>query len=198
MMATRKSTPTRKTTRRSSNTRKASGAIALLTADHDKVKKLFKQFERLHEDQDDEGAAQIAAQICNELTVHATIEEELFYPQVRDAIDDADLVDEAEVEHATAKDLIAQIESMDCTDDKYAAKVMVLGEYINHHIKEEQNEMFPKARRAKLDMEALGEQLMQRKHDLMAERGMDEEAESASRSLRGRRSTSRSSDARRA
>jgi hemerythrin-like domain-containing protein len=198
MMATRKSTPTRKTTRRSSNTRKASGAIALLTADHDKVKKLFKQFERLHEDQDDEGAAQIAAQICNELTVHATIEEELFYPQVRDAIDDADLVDEAEVEHATAKDLIAQIESMDSTDDKYAAKVMVLGEYINHHIKEEQNEMFPKARRAKLDMEALGEQLIQRKHDLMAERGMDEEAESASRSLRGRRSTSRSSDARRA
>ena len=197
-MATRKSTSTRKTVRRGSSARKASGAIALLTADHDKVKKLFKQFERLHEDQDDEGAAQIAARICNALTVHATIEEELFYPQVRDAIDDADLVDEAEVEHATAKDLIAQIESMDSTDDKYAAKVMVLGEYINHHVKEEQNEMFPKARRAKVDMEALGEQLMQRKHDLMTERGMDEEAESASRSMRGRRSPPRSSDARRA
>ena len=79
-MATRRSTSTRKTARRGASARKAFGAIALLTADHDKVKKLFRQFERLHENQDDEGAAKIATQICNELTVHATIEEELFYP----------------------------------------------------------------------------------------------------------------------
>ena len=82
-MATRKSTPTRKTARRGSSARKSSGAIALLTADHDKVKKLFKQFERLHANQNDEGATQIAAQICDELTVHSTIEEELFYQSMK-------------------------------------------------------------------------------------------------------------------
>src|SRR4026209_2811531 len=91
---------------------KSNDAIAILKADHDKVKKLFKEFERLHEDEADDEAEQVAKQICNELTVHATVEEEIFYPEVRGAIEDEDLIDEAEVEHATAKDLIAQIESM--------------------------------------------------------------------------------------
>ena len=150
-------------------------AIAMLKADHDKVKKLFKQFERLHDDEADEEAEEVARQICNELTIHATVEEEIFYPAVRAAIDDEDLLDEAEVEHTTAKDLIAQIEGSSASDDKYAAKVMVLGEYIDHHVQEEQNEMFPKAKRAKLDMAALGERIMTRKEELKAEMGIEDE-----------------------
>ena len=150
-------------------------AIAILKADHDKVKKLFKEFERLHDEELDDEAEQVATQICNELTIHATVEEEIFYPALRDAIDDDDLLDEAEVEHATAKDLIAQIESMTAEDDKYAAKVVVLGEYIDHHVKEEHEEMFPEAERSKLDLDALGEEILARKKQLKAEMGLDGE-----------------------
>ncbi len=99
---------------------------------------------------------QLAEQICQMLTVHATAEEEIFYPAVRAADVDEDLLDEAEVEHASAKDLIAQIQSMSPEDDLYDAKVTVLGEYINHHVEEEEGEMFPKARRAKVDLVGLG------------------------------------------
>jgi len=173
-----------------------SGAIALLTADHAKVKKLFKKFESLHEDGKDKEAELIAKQICQELTIHATIEEEVFYPEVRDAIDDGDLVDEAEVEHASAKDLIAQIEGMTSKDDKYAAKVMVLGEYIDHHVKEEQDEMFPKARKAKVDMDELGERLMQRRQELQGELGMHEEDGKGELPLLSRSSRKASSRAR--
>ena len=154
-----------------------SDAIAMLKEDHEKVKKLFKQFERLHDDEEDEEAEEVAKQICAELTIHAKVEEEIFYPAVRAAVDDEDLLDEAEVEHATAKDLIAQIESESPSDDKYAAKVIVLGEYINHHVEEEQNEMFPKAKRAKLDMTALGQQIAARKQELKAEMGLEDDEE---------------------
>ena len=152
-------------------------AITLLKADHARVKKLFKEFERLHDEESDDEAESVARQICNELTIHATVEEEIFYPAVRAAVDDEDLLDEAEVEHATAKDLIAQIEEMDASQDKYAARVIVLGEYIDHHVKEEQEEMFPKAMKAKLDMEALGETIMARKEELKAELGVEDEEE---------------------
>jgi hemerythrin superfamily protein len=102
------------------------------------------------------------------LTVHATIEEELFYPAARENSTEQDLLDEAEVEHASAKDLIAQIEGMDAGDELYDAKVKVLGEYIDHHVKEEE-ELFPKVKRAKLDLEALGGELAARKQELQAE-----------------------------
>ena len=144
-------------------------AIAILKADHEKVTKLFRAFEKLHDDEADAEAEQVALQICNELTIHATVEEEIFYPAVREAIDDEDLLDEAEVEHASAKDLIAQIEAMNPGDDKYAAKVIVLGEYIAHHVKEEQEEMFPKAKKSALDLNELGTRILERKKELRAE-----------------------------
>ena len=118
----------------------------------------------------------MATQICNELTVHTKIEEEIFYPAMRQALDEEDLLNEAEVEHASCKDLIAQIRKMSADDDMYAAKVIVLGEYIDHHVEEEHSEMFPKAKKAKkLDLKALGERMAARKSDLMSSMGMDDE-----------------------
>ena len=99
--------------------------------------------------------------------VAAEVEEEIFYPAVRAAIDDDDLMNEAEVEHASAKDLIAQLQEMASSDPMYQAKVTVLGEYIEHHVKEEESEMFSKAKKAKMDLDALGEQMTERKEELM-------------------------------
>lgn len=179
---------------RSSNSKSTSDAIGLLKADHDKVKKLFKEFQRQQDKESDQEMERLAKQICQELTVHATVEEELFYPAVRDAIDDAELVDEAEVEHATVKDLVSQIESMSAAEDKYAAKVCVLGEYVNHHVEEEQNELFPKAKKAKLDLKELGTKIAARKEELKAEMGTDEEdaADMAARRSRSGRASPRS------
>ncbi len=109
--------------------------------------------------------------ICTELTAHATAEEEIFYPAARAAIDKVELVDEADIEHASAKDLIAQIEGSSPSDDHYDAKVKVLGEYIKHHVKEEHNEMFPKIRKTKLDLKLVGEQLNARKLELVERAG---------------------------
>ena len=151
-------------------------AVTLLTADHAKVKKLFKEFADLkEEDGSAEDKSALVTQICNELTVHTAIEEEIFYPAVRKAIEDADLMDEALVEHAGAKELIAQLEDMSPDDELYDAKVTVLGEQIQHHVKEEEGDMFPKAKKAKIDGEALGLQMTERKAELMAETESDEE-----------------------
>ena len=146
-------------------------AISLLKKDHAEVKALFKEYDKLAEADAEAGEREmLALQICEMLTIHATIEEEIFYPAAREAISEAneDLLDEAEVEHASAKDLIAQIRSTDASDPLYNAKVKVLGEYIDHHVKEEQNELFPKLTR-KMDMKAVGAQLQARKDELMAE-----------------------------
>ena len=145
-------------------------ATVLLQRDHADVKKLFKQYEKLADaEADGEERQALATQICQMLTVHATIEEEIFYPAARAAIDETDLVDEADVEHATAKDLIAQLEaSSPEDDDHFDAKVKVLGEYVRHHVKEEQDELFPKLRRTALDMVVLGERMAARKHELAA------------------------------
>ncbi|MDQ3215365.1 MAG: hemerythrin domain-containing protein [Pseudomonadota bacterium] len=143
-------------------------AIAQLTADHARVKKMFKQYEKLAKaEAGDSEKQELATMICAELTAHATAEEEIFYPAARSALPEPDLVDEADVEHASAKDLIAQIESSSPSDDHYDAKVKVLGEYINHHVEEEEGEMFPKVRRAKVDTVALGEQIAARKAEIM-------------------------------
>lgn len=144
-------------------------AIAILTEDHRKVKKMFLDFEKLTKSDDkDEQKGSLVEKICEELTVHTRIEEEIFYPAVRSAIDDDDLLDEAEVEHAGAKELIAQLENMMPGDDHYDAKVTVLGESVDHHVKEEQDEMFPKAKKARIDLDALGAEMLKRKRELQS------------------------------
>ena len=146
-------------------------ACDLLDADHKAVKAMFKEYESLSENRSRSTAKkrQLADRICKDLTVHATIEEEIFYPAVRKAIKDNALLNEATVEHASAKDLIAQLKAMDPADEMFDAKVTVLGEYIDHHVKEERTEMFPKARASKLDLTSMVEQLKQRKEELMAQ-----------------------------
>ena len=148
-------------------------ACSLLDADHRNVKKMFSAYEALTESKAKGATAkklELAQQICQELKVHAQIEEEIFYPALRAAIRETDLLDEAEVEHGTAKELIAQIESATEADDMFDAKVTVLGEYIDHHVKEERNEIFVKARAArKLDLIAMREALQARKEELMGE-----------------------------
>lgn len=149
---------------------KAQDAVAMLTADHKKVKGLFEDFNNLKSHDDSgEAKADLVLQICQELTVHAQLEEEIFYPAIREAIEDEDLMDEAAVEHACAEELIAQLESMNPEDDLFDAKVTVLGEQIVHHVKEEEGDMFVKAKKSKVDTGALGEQMARRKTELMAE-----------------------------
>ena len=149
---------------------KSPDAIQLLTAEHKEVDMLFKEYEKLAEkDGSDEEKETLARQICLMLTVHATTEEEIFYPAAREALDDEDLLDEAEVEHASAKDLIAQIESGSPSDPLYDAKVKVLGEYIRHHVKEEEGELFPKVKKAKVDLAELGMAIAARKEELLPE-----------------------------
>lgn len=154
----------------SASGKSGSDAVQLLTADHKEVKDMFAQYQKLvdAEKGDDEKEA-LARQICLMLTVHATIEEEIFYPAARDALSEEDLLDEAEVEHASAKDLIAQIEAASPAEPLYDAKVKVLGEYIEHHVKEEEGELFPKVKKSKVDLDALGEQLAARKGELLPE-----------------------------
>ena len=154
-------------------TRAEKDACDLLDADHKAVKKMFKEYEELTNSRGrtvGQKKMDLARTICHELTVHAQIEEEIFYPALRAVIKDTDLLAEAEVEHQTAKDLIAQIEGMGDADEMFDAKVKVLGEYIDHHVKEEKNEIFPKARSArKLDLFAMRDEMMARKEELMGE-----------------------------
>lgn len=156
-------------------TRSEKDACDKLDADHRAVKKLFKEYEELAGSKarsSIQRRMELAREICMELTVHAQIEEEIFYPALREAIKDTDLLAEAEVEHASAKELIAQIEAGGEPDEAFDAKVKVLGEYIDHHVKEERNEIFPKARSArKLDLVAMRDELEARAEELKAEMG---------------------------
>jgi len=149
-------------------TTKPQDAVALLTADHREVSAMFKQYEGLGE-RAKASKKKLADEICMALTLHTKIEEEIFYPAMREAGKEAeDMVDEAVVEHASAKDLIAQLQEMDPEDDLYDAKVKVLSEQIEHHVEEEEKEMFPKAKKSKLDLVALGEEMALRKDELAA------------------------------
>ncbi len=141
-------------------------AIALLRADHKRVSALFEQYEGTR------SAAKkkaLVATICEELAIHAQIEEEIFYPAVKAALKDKELVPEAQVEHATLKDLIAQVKDREPDGEMFDARIQVMSEYVKHHVKEEQNEMFVRARKTRLDMVALGERIAARKEELKAD-----------------------------
>ena len=152
-------------------------ALELLMSDHRKVEDLFERFEQ-EKDSDEGTRREIAQQICAELTIHAQVEEELFYPWLREQLedDDMEMVEEAQVEHNTAKDLIAQIEGATDIDEVYNAKVKVLSEYIKHHVQEEENEIFPEARDQQEELDELGQEMSARKGELMEEMGLSEES----------------------
>jgi len=143
-------------------------AIALLSEDHKKVRGLFDQFKKMKEgdDVDSESKRRFVEQTCSELRIHTQLEEEIFYPAMREAIHDADLLNEAAVEHASAKQFIAQLSRMDPADELYDAMFTVLGEYVNHHIEEEEKEMFKKARNSDADLHELGAAMEQRRTQL--------------------------------
>jgi hemerythrin superfamily protein len=144
---------------------KAQEATAMLRADHKRVSDLFAQYEKtraIGKKRD------IVSKICTELSVHSEVEEEIFYPAVKQALKDKKLVPEATVEHATLKDLISQVKGVEPDGEMFDAKIKVLSEYVKHHVKEEQNEMFSRAKKTTLDMNALGARMALRKKELLA------------------------------
>lgn len=160
-------------------TQKKDSAIELLKQDHRSVEVLFKEFEQLEDDQD--AAEQVIETACTELKIHDKIETEIFYPAVRNAAEQEeveDLLDEAEVEHDTVRALIEKLEGMDPSDEKRKAHFTVLVEYVKHHVKEEEKEMFPKVKKLKtLDLDSVGAEMKERKAALMAEMGIEMEEE---------------------
>ncbi len=152
-----------------------SGAIAMLLSDHKTIRNLFIDFEELFgQDGADAKKAALAQKICFSLQIHARIEQEIFYPLVRAAIDDYELMTEASIEHAGVMDLIEQIEAMRPGDDLYDARVIVLGEQVERHVKEEEEMMFPLAMRAGVDGHSLGTLVHQRRIELMVEMGIED------------------------
>jgi hemerythrin superfamily protein len=172
-------------------------AIALLKSDHREVERLFAEFERTDSS---EQKRQLAGQICLALRTHTTIEEEIFYPAFLEATDEKDIHHEAEIEHEGAKHLIDEIESTGSRDDHFDARVTVLQEMIRHHVQEEEKRggMFSKAQSSDMDLRELGQQLMERKLELMGEtsdeRGMQDRMSPQGRSrAAGREMRTRSS-----
>lgn len=141
-------------------------AIAMLEADHEAVSKLFAEYEKTRSVPNKKA---LVAEICTALSVHAQIEEEIFYPAFKAALKDKLLVPEATVEHTGVKDLIAQLEGVEPNGEMYDAKVKVLSEYVKHHVKEEHTEMFSKAKASSLDMIDLGARMAARKDELLAQ-----------------------------
>ena len=144
-------------------------AVSLLAGDHAEARQMFEEYRRLVENSAGEDRrGELAGRICSALTVHAEIEEDIFYPAMRENIDDELLLEQAEVEHESAKELIEQIEDMDPGDDLFDARVLVLGEYVAHHVQEEEDEIFPQAEKSGVDLDELGAELAERKRELMA------------------------------
>lgn len=141
----------------------------MLTTDHKKMQKAFKDFERLKKRGSKRNKLELVRQACNDLKIHALIEEEIFYPAVYKAIKDRDLIEEAMVAHFEANNLIVQLDSMKPGDELYDAKFTVLGENINHHIIEEESLMFPTVKKTKLNLVALGDHMALRKAQLQSE-----------------------------
>lgn len=171
---------------RSKSTTKKQDALALLRADHKEVNTLFSEYEKTRSNAKKK---EIADRICTELTVHAQIEEEIFYPAARQALKDKEMVPEAIVEHATLKVLIGQIEGEEPDGEMFDAKIKVLSEYVKHHVNEEQNELFPKLKSTGLDLEDLGVQLMSRKEELLTQQEESSEGQVERRAITRRKNS---------
>lgn len=143
--------------------------LTMLKDDHKRAKKAFRDFEKMDPHENPEECRALVDQACAELEVHALLEEELFYPAVRSCFSEEELIDEAEVEHSTVKMLIQQLHSLDPEDEKFAATFKVLGEYVKHHVKEEEGEIFPQLNRAKMDWKGLCDEMQTRREELMGE-----------------------------
>jgi hypothetical protein len=170
--------------------------IQMLKADHKKVKKSFKDFEKMDPEQDAEGCEALVEQTIAELEMHAELEEQVFYPAARGAIKEEDMIDEAEVEHMTAKVLMEQLRNMGADDEKFAATFKVLGEYVDHHVKEEEGEMFEQLTQAGADWDAVLEEMQAQRVQLREDKGLPPEGDEAgqgeaAQSASGSRSTAR-------
>jgi hemerythrin superfamily protein len=163
----RKSSRSQPSSRGRQSSETAVNALELLEQDHRQVEEWFDEYDELADDEDRK--AELAEKLCSALKVHAQIEEEIFYPQAREATKEKDLLDDAVVEHATVKNLIREIEAMEVGEDLYDAKIRVLGEMVKQHIKEEEEELFPEVDSAKMDLDAIGKELAERKDELMSE-----------------------------
>ena len=150
----------------SKKAKKSEDAIAILKADHRKVKELFDRFDEASASTEKQ---EIVAEAVMELKIHATIEEEFFYPAIRQHIEDKDgIMDEADEEHHVAKILIAELEQMQGDEDHWEAKFKVLAESVRHHIKEEEGEIFPQARKTNIDFDVLAQRMMELKSELQS------------------------------
>jgi len=183
-MATRSSTS--RTTGRGASGAK-SRIVAMLKADHKKVKKAFRDFEKMDPQEDPEQCQALVQQTLAEVEVHAELEEQMFYPAARGAIKDEDLIDEAEVEHMTAKVLIEQLKGMGPDDEKYAATFKVLGEYIKHHIEEEEGEMFPQLTQAGAEWDTVLDEMLAQRAQLLEEKGLPAEGDEGAAAATGSR-----------
>ena len=171
-------------------THDGTSAIEILKRDHDEVETMFRQYEESKDGARNAEKAELVAQICDALTVHARVEEQIFYPAARRALkeeDAKDLLDEAAVEHQTLKDIIGRLESAPAGDPLYDAGVKVLSEYVKHHVREEERELFPKVESSDADLDAIGARLAERKQQLEA-------GQHASRGRRARRRERSASD----
>lgn len=174
--------------------------LELLKEDHKHVKKHFREFEKMDPEQDPQACQDLVMRVCDELEVHAQLEEELFYPKAREAMaasEGEDLIDEAEVEHNSLKQLIAELRGLTPQDQKFKANFTVLSEYVKHHVKEEESEMFEKLGRARMAWEPLLQDMLDRQQELKAEKGLSdanepdvEEAMHGARSGGGSKSSS--------
>jgi len=150
-------------------------AISLLRSDHRKVKTLFEEYEKKKESASAEEKFEIAKKVCGELLIHMAIEEGIFYPAARRGMDDEEIMNEAQVEHDGAKDLIIQLGELQPNDPMFDAKITVLSEQIDHHVEEEEKSMFPKVRASNIDIDALGRELLEARTDMRRRLGLPEE-----------------------
>lgn len=169
--------PSRTNSRAVSNAR--TEVLEMLKEDHKRVKKAYRDFTKLDVEEDPERCEALVQQVLADLKVHTALEEEFLYPAARSAISEPDLIDEAEVEHESAKTLILQLSGMSADDEKFAARFTVLCEYVMHHVKEEETELFPQLQTARLDWESIASGMRERRAELAPEEteGMSLEGE---------------------